>query len=42
MPEDYEPAVSDYEDALGIVLDLNPIDVTEEEIDSALEELHNE
>ena len=41
MPEDYNPNLSAYENALGIAIDLNPVDVTEDEIDNALEDLHS-
>jgi hypothetical protein len=41
MPEEYNPTVSAYETALGFTIDLGPVDVTEQEMNSALEELHS-
>ena len=41
MPEEYEPALSAYESAAGIAVDLTPVDLTEEEINSALDDLFN-
>jgi hypothetical protein len=41
MPEEYDPTLSAYEAALGFSLELASVDVTEEEIDSALGDLHD-
>ncbi|MDL0124867.1 hypothetical protein PNQ92_05515 [Halobacterium salinarum] len=41
MPEDYEPTIDAYEGVVETTIDLAPVDLTEEEINSALEELYN-
>ena len=41
MPEEYNPTLSAYEAVIGSTINLGPVDVTEEEINSALDELHN-
>ena len=41
MPEDYNPELSGYEDVADTAIDLSSIDLTEEEINSALEDLYD-
>ncbi|WP_275039752.1 hypothetical protein [Halorubrum tebenquichense] len=41
MPEEYDPTMNAYEEAAELTIDLSPVDITEDEIDSALQALHD-
>ncbi|WP_277750257.1 hypothetical protein [Halorubrum amylolyticum] len=41
MAEEYNPTLSAYENVFGSTINLGPVDITEEEMDAALKELHN-
>lgn len=41
MPEEYNPTLSGYENVVNTAIDLSSTDITEEEINDALESLYN-